>query len=62
VQGRVQQDAGMIAGKGPAGAIGTMLARSQANDQQSGAGVPERGNGPAKIAWLLQPDGIEKCG
>ena len=52
----------MIAGKGPAGAIGTMLARSQAHDQQAGVGIAERGNGPAEIAWLLEPDGIEKSG
>ena len=44
VENGIQKVAGAVAGKGPAGPVGTVRARSQAQDQQTGLLVAKRRN------------------
>jgi len=53
VQGLVQQDAGVIAGKRAAGGVGAMLARCQADDDHPRGGIAERRDRAAEITRVF---------
>ena len=55
MQRLVEQYPGMIAGKRPTGAIGPVLARRQADDEQARVWVAERGNRPAEVVGFFEP-------
>ena len=61
MQRPVEQDARMIAGKRPSGAVGAVHARREADDQQAGGSVPECGHGSCVIGGMVQPHPIEKA-
>ena len=61
-QGGVEQVAGEIAGKGPAGAVGALLARRKPDDQQSPVGIAKRRHGGIEPAGFARARGIaETC-
>ncbi len=49
----------MVARERAAGAIGAMQARREPDHEQPVAPAAERGHGPAEIAGMRRPDGVE---
>jgi len=53
VEDRVHEAAGAIAGKGAAGAVGSVGAGSEAEDEDAGAGIAEAGDGARPVIVVL---------
>ncbi len=60
VQCPVQQQSGMIAGEGTPCRIGTMKARGESDDQQTGGRITEGSDGRAVIGGVLAAPFVEK--
>lgn len=58
VQGLVQQNAGVIAREWPAGAVGAVQSRREADDQQPGCRITERRDWPGMIIGMGSAHGI----
>lgn len=53
IEDRVHEGAGAVAGEGPAGAVGSVSAGSQAKDENAGAGIAETGDGAGPVGLIL---------
>ena len=49
----VHEVAGAISGEGAAGAIGSVGSRGKAEDEETGAGISEAGNGTSPVGLIL---------
>ena len=58
MQGAVEKNAGVVAGKWPAGAIGAMPARSEPYDEQPVQPAAEGSDRPAVVARMQRLDGV----
>ena len=57
----IEKIAGIVAGEGPAGAVGAAQARRQSNDEKPRLARPERGNRCVEPAGLCRAVGLAKC-
>ena len=62
LQGFVEQDAGIVAGEGPAAGIGAVHARGKTDDQQARLGIAEGRHRPGMVVGILCLDVVEETG
>jgi hypothetical protein len=53
VENGIHEVAGAVSGKGTAGAVGTVGARSESKDKKAGSRVSEAGNGAGPVSLIL---------